>query len=801
MKKGRLEGIVAIFLILVIYGFNALYYQVDKEAFELSEDRIERELSALTSPRYQGHLAGSKENRALATYIEETLLVAGYESSIETVEVDTFKMLSLIPDALPIMEMGYSDTPKTYINFEDYRIMRNAYSGNIDYEGEVLFVKGSLSSLKAEEVAGKVIVTNLFANQRQTIDIARELGIRGILYATADRYVNIENRQLGSKEKKANDLFMATITNQMYEELEGIAKENGGRIPYGRIRLNDSYENSEGKNIIAKIQGQEAEKELYIVSHYDGKGRVGETFYPGASKNGAAMAIMFELAKVVHDSDYQPESTIAFVFLDGHELGNKGAQAFLDQHIDDQKTQEFIVLNDIGMAYGEKLFLNNSSTTIIPTSEANMLRAKVAMLAGDAGVRASNYGGSFSSEGIFAGSTTEYFAERGTAVVELKNIDTVRGVPFINTIRDTKEETEIEKIMDVATLLTHYIYYEGMGFFDLNYLIFPERFLINLLLLVMLIITVVNLLYGYNPSLRFGETTVRDVYLSVSYSVCKKLMTVIVPTVLMLFIMVCLLSIPHYTTSSSLGAGYTNYLPYMHVKSTFLYSRMLIFNGLEAMNGMVVEGMIIGAIHSFRLLSVSLFVALLLGIALGMRNGLKRSQIRTFMGLMVFSIPDVVISLGALYSIVYWFKDIFISAETLRTIVMPTFAMIIVPAIYIARIIEVAVVEERDRPYIYGALARGVSQRGVIWQHVFPKVLSKLFDTMGTVIRISIINLIVVEYIFSAIGIGNNLMNNYRDAFFVIYISFGFGLMYFVLTQFFKILSWRLNPMKRRLSS
>lgn len=239
----------------------------------------------------------------------------------------------------------------------------------------------------------------------------------------------------------------------------------------------------------------------------------------------------------------------------------------------------------------------------------------------------------------------------------------------------------------------------------------------------------------------------------------------------------------------------------MHIKNTVQYSRLLLSGDLGAMNPTVVESMIRGGAKSFRILSVSLICALIVGIGLGMMNGLKRNQVRTFMGLLIFSIPDVIISLGALYSIVYWFKDIFITPETLRIVVMPTFAMIIVPAIYISRIIEVAVIEEREQAYIYGAYARGASKQVVIWHHIFPKVLSKLFDAMGTVIRIGIINLIVVEYIFSAVGIGSYLMTNYHDAFFVIYISFAFGLMYFLLTQFFKLLSWRLNLMKRRLSS
>lgn len=801
MKRGRLEGIVAIFLILCLYGFNALYHSVDKQAFLVDEDRIERELSALTSERYQGHITGSKENKALANYLEDTLLVEGYRSAIESVEVNDFNVLSIIPDVMPIMTLGTEDTPETYINFEDYRIMRNAYSGNIDYRGDIIFIKGSLSAVDPNKVAGKVIVTNLYANQKQTIEIARSLGIRGILYATANHYVNIENRQLAIGDKASNDLFMATITGPMYDALEKVAKENDGRIPYGKIVVNDSYEKTRGQNIVAMIEGTDPSKELFVVTHYDGKGLYKESFYPGASKNASAMAIMLELSRLVHECDYQPRRSIAFVFLDAHELGNRGAAAFLETYRDSDKTQEFIVLNDIGMDYGQKLFLNSSSTTIIATPEAGMLNAKVAMLSGDAGIKTWGFGGSFSSEGIFEGTTAAYLANAQSAVVELKHMDTPRRVPFINTVADTSETVDIDKVMDVATLLSHYIYYEGMGFFDLNYLMFLERFMINGLLITLLFINLINLVYQYKPSLRFGETTVRDIYLSVSYSVLRKIMAILVPTLIMLFVMVCMLSIPHYTSSSKLGAGYSNYLPYMHIKSTFLYSRMLLFGGFDAIKPSAAQGLIIGAVKSFRLLSISLCVALLFGIGLGLRNGLKRSQIRTFMGLLIFSIPDVVISLGALYSIVYWFKDIFISPEMLRTIVMPIGAMIVVPAIYISRIVEVAVIEERDQAYIYGALSRGVSQNGIIWRHIFPKVMSKLFDTMGTVIRIGIINLIVVEYIFSAVGIGNHLMNNYHDAFFVIYISFGFGLMYFLLTQFFKLLSWRLNPMKRRISS
>jgi len=800
MKRVKLEIIITIFLILSLFGFNLLYYSIDVDAFKFDDNRIEKEISTLTDEYYQGHIAGSKENNELAKYIEESLLNDGYQSSNETVNVDSFKMLSVIPDPEPVMELGTEISQISYRNFEDYRIIRNSYSGNINYEDELFFVKGNLNSLNPEDVNGKVIVTSLYANQQQTIDNANKLGIRGILYSAEFKYSNIENRQLTIGDKTANNLFMANISGSMYESLKEVAEDNNGSIPYSKIVINDSYINNKGNNIVAMVEGTDPTHELYIVSHFDGKGKLAESYYPGATKNASAIAIMLELSRVIHDSGYQPKSSIGFVFLDGHELGNIGAEAFLNKYRDNNKTQEFIVLNDIGVDHGDELFLNNSSNVIIPTDEANMLSAKVAMLGRDADIKVSQFDGYYRTEGIFPGSTAEFFANEETAIVEIKNMNILKTIPFINTTKDTIETVNLEKVMNVEKLLIHYIYYESMGFFDLNYLIFTERFIINAVFIFMLFINLINLLYKYNPSLKVRNTTIRDVYLSIPYNIFKKITAVFVPTVIMLFIMVCILSIPYYTSSSMAGAGYDNYLPYIHIKNTFLYIRMLVFSGFDAINSNAMDVIVIGTINSFKLLSMSLSISLVLGVVLGMRNGLKRSQIRTFMGLIVFSIPDVVISLGALYSIIYWFKDIFISPEILRTIIMPRVAMIIVPAIYVARIIEIAVIEEKDQPYIYGALARGVSHYGVIWRHIFPKVISKLFDTMGTVIRIGIINLIVVEYLFSTLGIGNYLMNNYHDAFFVIYISFGFGLMYFILTLFFKILTWLINPLKRRLS-
>jgi ABC-type dipeptide/oligopeptide/nickel transport system permease component len=788
----------------LIFSFFGFYYLCEndcEEDFEVREGHIKTYLKEVTRKRYNGHIAGSEDNKRLARYIEQTLRQLGYNQGNREIRVHTFEMMGLEPDLQPIVALGTEAEQETYSNLEDYRMVRNAHSGNIDYKGPILLNKGSLANLNPEEVVGKVILTNIYANQKQTIEIARDMGIRGIIYATKNLYVNIQDRFIGMGEKKSDDLFMMNIDAALMPALEKIAIENEGVIPYGHLSLQDQYPLVQGQNIIAMIQGRNPNKEMYFVTHYDGKGSLGDSFYPGASRNGTAMAVMLELANVLSKAEYQPDYSIGFVFLDGKELGNLGAEAFFEQCVDSNKSQEFIVLNDIGISNQPDLYLNNSSTTIIPTEESRMLYNKLAMFAGDAGISTKQFGISFSSDGIFAGETAESFANHKLPVVELKSYDTLRGVPYVYTPEDTWDKVEIDKVMDVAVLLSHYIYYEGYNGFDTAYLQGIEQFLIYTILFLLLLVSCVSTLYRWKPNLEIDVTSVRDIYFSVSFGLVKKLVSIVVPTLLMLWIMVAILSIPGFTSRSDYGIGYDSYVPYLHIKQTILYIRMLIFGGLDALSPTAVGGILRGGVNSFRLLSLSLGFSLLLGIGLGMWNGLRRNAIRTFLGIFVFSIPDVLISLGGLYSIVYFFKDSLISPETLRVSVMPTLAMIVVPSIYISRMIEVAVVEEREASYIYGALARGVGKTIIVWQHIFPKVLSKLFDGMGSVIRIAIVNLIVVEYIFSTVGIGNYLMANYHNAFYVIYISFAFGLMYFILTQFFLGMSWRINPMKRRLSS
>lgn len=801
MKRLRLEGIVAIFLILSLFGFYHLCHDKNQEGFEVKEDHVADYLKQVTRARYEGHITGSKGNERLRTYLMETINDFDLSPIGGSIESQVFKMMSIVPDPSPQLLLGTEESPETYINLSDYRIMRNPYSGNIDYEGDLIFIKGSITGVKSEDVAGKIVITDLYANQTQSIDIAREKGIRGIIYSVKNDPLNPADRHLGGGKKLSDDLFMVNITYPKFASLEEIAKADGGIIPYGRIKVKDDYPIVSAENIIVTIPGQNPQKEMYFLTHYDGKGQVGDIYYPGASQNGTAMALLLETINQLSDTGYLPEQTIKFVFLDGHEQGNIGVEAFTRDYLDSSKSQEFIVINDLGISNNDDLYLNNSSTSLIPSEEGQLLKDKLAMFAADAGVSVKSFGGSFSSDGIFQGSTADSLGQMGLPVVELKSYDTLRGVAYVYTPSESYDKVDMDKVMSVGNLLMHYIYYEGYNALDTAYLMPIEIFIVYLLISLLIIVSLVTALYKWQPDFSLDVTTVRDFYLSVSFSIFKKMTAILVPTVLMLFIMVFILSIPHSTGTSSLGAGYDNYSLHLHIKHTVHYMRLLIFGGLDALQPTVVEGMLHGGVKSFRLLSVSLTIALGLGVGLGMWNGLKRSHIRTFMGLLVFSIPDVIISLGALYSIVYWFKDSLISPEILRVVVMPTFAMVVVPAIYIARMIEVAVIEERNQPYIYGALARGVSNKGLIWQHIFPKVLSKLFDAMGTVIRIAIINLIVVEYLFSAVGIGNYLMTNYQNAFFVIYISFGFGLMYFILTQFFLLLSWRLNPMKRRLSS
>ncbi len=164
---------------------------------------------------------------------------------------------------------------------------------------------------------------------------------------------------------------------------------------------------------------------------------------------------------------------------------------------------------------------------------------------------------------------------------------------------------------------------------------------------------------------------------------------------------------------------------------------------------------------TLQLTLLSLLLMLMISIPLGILSAVKQNRfvdyfIRscTFLGI---SIPN------------FWFGLILMYVLALQLTLLPVmstgtgFTRMIMPALTLAfamsakytRQVRTAVLEELSQDYVTGARARGLSEKTVLWKHVFPNALLPLITLLGLSIGSLLGGTAVVEVIFSFPGLGN----------------------------------------------
>jgi hypothetical protein len=115
-------------------------------------------------------------------------------------------------------------------------------------------------------------------------------------------------RVLGSLESRQSTAYL-------YEKLT----ESGYEIEYTHFDARIGGRSQAGRNVLAFRQGESSEI-LAVTAHYD----TAETTHQGAMKNGAAVGVLLELARVFRATPTQ--RSLLFIFTDGGEWGSLGAR-------------------------------------------------------------------------------------------------------------------------------------------------------------------------------------------------------------------------------------------------------------------------------------------------------------------------------------------------------------------------------------------------------------------------------------------------------------------------------------------
>ena len=117
----------------------------------------------------------------------------------------------------------------------------------------------------------------------------------------------------------------------------------------------------------------------------------------------------------------------------------------------------------------------------------------------------------------------------------------------------------------------------------------------------------------------------------------------------------------------------------------------------------------------------------------------------------------------------FWVGLLLLYVAALKLRLVPTvsteggFKQLVLPALTLAfamsakytRQVRTAVLEELNQDYVTGARARGLSERTILWRHVFPNALLPLVTMLGLSLGSLLGGTAVVEVIFGYQGLGN----------------------------------------------
>ena len=167
--------------------------------------------------------------------------------------------------------------------------------------------------------------------------------------------------------------------------------------------------------------------------------------------------------------------------------------------------------------------------------------------------------------------------------------------------------------------------------------------------------------------------------------------------------------------------------------------------------------------NTLKLAAASVIVTILLSVPLGIFTAMKQGKVidivirlLSFMG---NSLPNFIVSLLLLYFFALklgWFPVL--SSKSWISFVLPTLSLAIpMTGKYILQV-RAAVLEQLGKPYVIGAVSRGLSRRTVLFNYV----LSNAMITIVTLMSMSLGSLLggtaAVEMIFSLPGMGYMLI-------------------------------------------
>ena len=349
-----------------------------------------------------------------------------------------------------------------------------------------------------------------------------------------------------------------------------------------------------------------------------------------------------------------------------------------------------------------------------------------------------------------------------------------------------------------------------LGYFNKDlYNNMPLNFIDIRILYALTVLTVMGLIVmmiheGY---LITRNETLEQIYYSRVYSLVAMVFKYTIPFGIALLLIGMVLNIPSDFNLVKIGnSNLTNFSLYSVIKGTY-FSILNIFRTIQEPSSVIMQKIVVYIQKSLLLISCGLFLSLVLGMVKGIMDSYSKKRnanLKTLTAIFAYSVPDVLIAILSLLAIIYlssigWINDL-IGPKLLRTTIMPVVALIIIPSIYISRLIFVTIEEEKQKEYVKFLYYMGIPRRQVYFrQFAFVSVM-KVLASMKSILMVVFSNLILVEYIFSYPGIMYNIITYQNNPYVIIIFALVIGVLFVAITGLCKFILRIISPGREALS-
>lgn len=333
MKKKVVYLILIFILFVSIAGCMSVFKTRDIE-------NIETIVCELSSDKYKGRLAGTKENKKAAEFIESVFKEKGFVPYYK----DKFTMAYDQTIALPenkISELLFIDKENKVVSLKyGKEYLEQAIFKELNLEGNITF------NLNDEELNEKILV----------VDNIRVIG--KLNKSPKAIFIRAEYFKKNLSINNENVIPIIQISSDIYTYL----KMNTGI--YIKYESKNPITEVQAYNVVSKVNESKSKRAVVLSAHFDHVGYIDDVIFSGAIDNASGVSLMIDIGNKLkkytknHSLDYD----IIMCAFNGEETDRQGSREFITSLTKGYEIIYNINFDSIGIKNGGKILLSSNQS-------------------------------------------------------------------------------------------------------------------------------------------------------------------------------------------------------------------------------------------------------------------------------------------------------------------------------------------------------------------------------------------------------------------------------------------------------